>query len=82
MTQIEIDRLRLLSVVPQKLLINGTFAAASDGPEMNVVSPIDGRVFTKIAAGSARDVNLAVATARASFDGASGRAARQLNARR
>lgn len=82
MTQIEIDRLRLLPVAPQKLFINGRFVAASDGAEMNVVSPIDGRVFTKIAARSARDVDLAVASVRASFDGANGHAARHLNARR
>lgn len=68
MTQIEINRLRLLPVVPQKLFINGQFVAATDGAEMDVTSPIDGRLFTKIAAGSARDVDAAVAAARASFE--------------
>ena len=43
--------------------------AASDGAEMDAVSPIDGRVFTKIAAGQGRGVDAAVAAARASFDG-------------
>ena len=68
MTQIEINRLRLLPVSRQMLFINGKFVAATDGAEMDVVSPIDGRVFTQIAAGSARDADAAVAAARASFD--------------
>lgn len=68
MTQIEIDRLRQLSVCPQMLFINGQFARASDGGEIDVVSPIDGRVFTQIAAGTARDVDAAVAAARTSFE--------------
>ena len=68
MTQIEIDRLRLLVVAPQKLFIYGQFVPAYDGGEMDVVSPIDGRVFTRISAGSARDVDAAVAAARASFE--------------
>lgn len=36
---------------------------------MDAVSPIDGRVFTKIAAGQGRGVDAAVAAARASFGG-------------
>lgn len=67
--QTKINRLRLLPVARQRLFINGQSVAASDGPEMDVVSPIDGRVFTQIAAGSARDVDAAVAAARASFEG-------------
>ena len=67
--QTKINRLRLLPVARQMLFINGQSVAASDGPEMDVVSPIDGRVFTQIAAGSARDVDAAVAAARASFEG-------------
>ena len=68
MTQTDIDRLRLLPVKPQSLFINGRSVAASDGAEMDVVSPIDGRVFTRIAAGSVLDVDAAVAAARASFE--------------
>ena len=68
MTQVDINRLRLLPVTPQRLFINGQTVAAADGAEIDVVSPIDGRVFTQIAAGSARDVDAAVAAARASFE--------------
>jgi 4-(gamma-glutamylamino)butanal dehydrogenase len=68
MTQIEIDHLRLLPAKKQKLFINGQFVAATDGAEMDVISPIDGRVFTQIAAGTAHDVDAAVAAARTSFE--------------
>lgn len=67
--QTKINRLRLLPVARQRLFINGQSVAASDGAEMDVVSPIDGRVFTQIAGGPARDVDAAVAAARASFEG-------------
>ena len=68
MTQTEIDRLRLLPVMPQMMFINGQFVPASDGGEIGVISPIDGRVFTHIAAGTLRDVDVAVAAARTSFE--------------
>jgi gamma-glutamyl-gamma-aminobutyraldehyde dehydrogenase len=68
MTQTEIDRLRLLPVPPRDLFIGGRFVAPASGEAIDVVSPIDGKVFTRIAAGSARDVDAAVAAARASFD--------------
>lgn len=68
MTQTEIDRLRKLTVPAGSLFIEGRFVSASDGEELDVISPIDGRVFTRIAAGSARDVDAAVAAARASFN--------------
>lgn len=68
MTQADIDRMRLQTVAPKGLFIGGQFAPASDGAAMDVVSPIDGQVFTQIAAGSARDVDRAVAAARASFE--------------
>ena len=67
MTQTDIDRLRQLTVAPQKMFVGGQFVAAMDGAEIDVVSPIDGQVFTRIAAGSARDVDAAVSAARRSF---------------
>lgn len=51
---------------PTGLLINGTFEAGSSRHE--VVSPIDGQVFTDVAFASASDVDRAVASARAAFD--------------
>lgn len=68
MTQAEIDRLRLLPVSSQGLFIAGRSGAAADGGTIDVVSPIDGKVFTRIAAGTAQDVDRAVAAARASFE--------------
>jgi 4-(gamma-glutamylamino)butanal dehydrogenase len=68
MTQAEIDRLRVLPVASQGLFIAGRSGAASDGGTIDVVSPIDGKVFTRIAAGTAQDVDRAVAAARASFE--------------
>ena len=67
MTQTDIDRLRQLTVAPQKMFVGGQFVPAMDGAEIDVVSPIDGQVFTRIAAGSARDVDAAVSAARRSF---------------
>lgn len=70
MTQVEIDRLRLLPAAPGKLFIGGQFVSASDGQMIDVVSPIDGRLFTRIAAGSTQDVDRAVTAARTSFEAA------------
>ena len=68
MSQIEIDRLRKLPVAPGALFIGGQFVPASDGQEIDVVSPIDGKVFSAIAAGSVLDADRAVAAARASYE--------------
>src|SRR3712207_4437205 len=54
-------------------IIGGRDAAASDGAAMDVLSPIDGQPFAAIAAGTAADVDAAVAAARQAFDGAWGR---------
>jgi 4-(gamma-glutamylamino)butanal dehydrogenase len=67
-TQAEIDRMRLLPVAPQGLFIGGQFGAAASGETIAVVSPIDGKVFSQIAAGAAQDVDRAVAAARSSFE--------------
>jgi aldehyde dehydrogenase (NAD+) len=51
-------------------LIGGADAPAADGSVLDVVSPVDGRNFARIAAGSAEDIDRAVAAARKAFDGA------------
>jgi 4-(gamma-glutamylamino)butanal dehydrogenase len=71
MTQTEIDRLRVLPVPPRGLFIDGQSVAAADGAVMDVVSPIDGRVFTQIASGGAEDVDRAVVAARRVFEAGS-----------
>ncbi|WP_073197499.1 aldehyde dehydrogenase family protein [Roseovarius marisflavi] len=49
-------------------LIGGKWMPAASGDVMDVRSPIDGEVFTTIAASQAADVNSAVQSARAAFD--------------
>jgi 4-(gamma-glutamylamino)butanal dehydrogenase len=68
MTQSTINQLRSVAVPPQKLFINGRFKAAQDEVQLDVVSPIDGRVFTSIAAAGVVDADAAVKVARASFE--------------
>ena len=54
-------------------LIGGRNLPASDGMTMDVLSPADGALFARIAAGTAEDVDAAVRAARAALDGAWGR---------
>ena len=54
-------------------LIGGKEVPASDGLLLDVISPIDGSLFAKIAAGTAEDINSAVTAARAAFEGAWGK---------
>ena len=86
MEQADIDRLRQDSIAPQKMLIDGVLRASRSEEAMDVISPIDGRVFTSIARGTRADADEAVAAARAvrlrgrhmaqhAADGAQGRAA-------
>ena len=48
--------------------INGKYVAAASGKTFDCVSPIDGRVLTKVAECDVEDVNRAVAAARAVFE--------------
>lgn len=48
-----------------KLFINGAWVAASGGGELDVINPANERVFAKIAAGTAADIDKAVAAAAA-----------------
>ena len=54
-------------------LIGGRNVPASDGVTMDVLSPADGALFARIAAGTAEDIDDAVRAARAALDGAWGR---------
>lgn len=75
MQQAYIDRLRGRPV-PAKLHWLAGRAVAEQDTALAVISPIDGAEITTIADGSARDVDIAVATARSRFeDGAWSRAA-------
>jgi len=63
-----IDPLRNAPVADRGHFINGRSVAAQDGKTLEVLSPIDGQVFTRIASGSPDDVEQAVAAARIAFE--------------
>ncbi|MFD0859046.1 aldehyde dehydrogenase family protein [Roseovarius aquimarinus] len=57
------------TILPKPLnLIGGKWVPAASGEEMDVRSPLDGEVFTSIAASQPEDVDAAVRAARAAFD--------------
>ncbi|MEM9707300.1 MAG: aldehyde dehydrogenase [Pseudomonadota bacterium] len=68
MDQSDIDTLRAEPVPAFAHLIEGRHVPASDGSTMEVISPIDGRVLTTTASGTAADMEAAIASARAAFD--------------
>ena len=68
MKQEQIDALRELPVADGQLLLGGKWKAASDGGSLPVVSPIDGRTLCQLANATSADVDLAVRSARRSFD--------------
>ncbi|WP_342077022.1 aldehyde dehydrogenase family protein [Yoonia sp. SS1-5] len=68
MDQTKIDALRMQAVPDFKHLINGQHVAASDGATMDVVSPADGTLLTRVAKGTAADMNAAITAARAAFE--------------
>ena len=60
---------RAATLAPRSgVFIEGRFRAAASGATFDCISPIDGRVIAKVAAGDAADVNLAVASSRAAFE--------------
>lgn len=68
---IDFSRIQSLAnnpIAPQKHLINGVAQASIDGASLDVLSPGNGEVLTRIADGTAADVDLAVVAARESFD--------------
>lgn len=68
MDQTKIDAIRAQPVPAFAHLIDGEHVPASDGRTLEVVSPIDGRVMTTTAAGTAADMEAAIASARAAFE--------------
>ena len=66
-TQAEIDRLATLALPPQRLLI-GSARPEGEAAPVAVLSPIDGRALTTLAAASETDVARATSAARATFD--------------
>ncbi|MFK7858352.1 MAG: aldehyde dehydrogenase family protein [Granulosicoccus sp.] len=66
--QTYIDTLRSQPVSQQGHLIEGLRVPASNDALMEVVSPIDGQVFTHIANGTVNDMDQAIASARVAFD--------------
>jgi acyl-CoA reductase-like NAD-dependent aldehyde dehydrogenase len=50
------------------VFIDGVFRPALSGATFDCISPIDGRVIAKVAAGDAPDIDAAVASARAAFE--------------
>lgn len=68
MDQTRIDALRAHPVPVFGHLIEGKHVPASDGAVMDVISPINGQVLTTMAAGTAADMQAAIASARAAFN--------------
>ncbi len=66
--QSEINKLRQASVSVGQHMINGEKVDSIDGAKMDVISPIDGRFLTEIAAGRSGDVDKAVRAARIAFE--------------
>ena len=54
--------------IPTEAIIDGKAAAAASGQTFDCVSPIDGKVLGRVAAGDAADVDAAVRSARAAFE--------------
>lgn len=61
------ERARLLDFRHQAY-IHGRYVAAASGETFDCVSPIDGRLLTRVAAGDAEDIDRAVASARDAFE--------------
>lgn len=66
--QARIDALRAQPVGGFSHLIEGRHVAASNGATMEVVSPIDGQVFTQVSRGTVADMEAAIGSARAAFE--------------
>jgi gamma-glutamyl-gamma-aminobutyraldehyde dehydrogenase len=59
---------RIAAGIDGRMLINGQRYNATDGQWFDCISPLDGKVITRVARGQAADVDRAVAAARAAFD--------------
>jgi aldehyde dehydrogenase (NAD+) len=58
-----------LQGAPKRMLIGGQWVEATEGRTLPTINPADGSVLTEFAAGTATDVDRAVAAARAAFEG-------------
>lgn len=63
-----IEELRHASVPPAVHVIDGERRRSASGAEMDVVSPLDGKVLTTMAAGGKEDAEAAIAAARRAFE--------------
>ena len=66
--QADLDILRAQTISPKGHFIDGKTVDAASEARLDVVSPIDGKVFTSLAQGDAKDVDRAVASARRAFN--------------
>ena len=66
--QNKIDALRAQKIAAGRNFIDGEMVAATSGKEMNVSSPVDGKILGTIPDSEAEDVNRAVFAARKSFE--------------
>ena len=67
MRQEDLDVLRAMPVAAPAMIINGKPVMAKTGATLNVVSPIDGSLLTKIPDASEADVNIAITSAPVSY---------------
>lgn len=68
MDQNNIDALAARPIPPRGHLIEGREVPASDGAQMDILSPINGQVLTQVAKGTMADMDGAIASARAAFE--------------
>ena len=68
MDQTKIDALRAQPVAAFSHLIDGKHVPASDGGTMDILSPINGQVFTTTAKGTVADMQAAIISARDAFE--------------
>ena len=68
MDQSLINQLRKMPVAAFSHLIDGKRVAASDGATMDILSPLNGKVLTTVARGTAADMNAAITAARHAFE--------------
>ena len=68
LNQVSVDALRGAEIAPSGHFVDGAHLPAENGATLYVISPIDGRILTTVAQGTAGDVDHAVARARAAFE--------------
>ena len=68
MNQSEIEVLRNLAIGSKGHWIGGKEQPGASGKQLDVISPLDGRIFAAIAEGTSGDIDAAVTAARKAFD--------------